>query len=100
MKTHYRLPFLAALCFCALPLWAQLPDGDGKELIERECGSCHDTGHVAGKRTKGDWIDVVSMMMDRGASLNAKEFDTVIAYLVKNFGKEDSKIGISASAKP
>jgi len=100
MKPRYRIPFLAALCFCVLPLRAELPDGEGKELIERECTACHDTGHVSGlKRTKYDWIDVVSQMMDRGAALNSKEFDTVIAYLVQYFGKEDSKIGISVPAK-
>jgi cytochrome c5 len=99
MKPRYSIPFFAALCFCALPLRAQLPEGEGKEIIERECAACHDTGHISGqKKTRDDWIDTVSKMMDRGASLNAKEFDTVIAYLVKYFGKEDAKIGMSAPA--
>jgi hypothetical protein len=101
MKWLYSTLFFAALCSCALPMQAaDLPDGDGKALLERECDSCHDTGRISGqKKTKDAWIDTVSRMMTRGASLNDKEFDTVIAYLVKNFGKDDSKIGSSVPAK-
>jgi len=89
--------FLLALGLCALPVRAQMPEGEGKDLIQRECTACHDTGRISNqKKTKDDWVDTVSRMVGRGASLNDKEFDTVIDYLVKNFGKEDSKINAKA----
>jgi hypothetical protein len=100
MKKRYGLPFIAAFVLCVMPLGAaDLPDGPGKALIERECGSCHETSHVQGRRTRDEWIDTVSKMMERGASLNSTEFDTVIDYLAKNFAKEDKNIGTSAAAK-
>ena len=36
---------LAAFVSCAAPAWAQtpapLPDGSGKETVQKACGSCH-----------------------------------------------------------
>ena len=103
VKIRHGLLFPVALGLCMLPLRAaDLPDGPGKALVERECGSCHETSHVQGKRTRGEWIDTVSAMMERGASLSSAEFDTVVDYLVKNYGKDEKdekKIGTSAPAK-
>jgi len=102
MNTRCIIPLLAALCFCALPLQAaDLPDGPGKDLIQRECNACHDAAdHISGvKKTRDEWIDTVSKMMERGAGFNSMEFDTVIAYLVKNFGKEDSSARASGGSK-
>ena len=70
-----------------------MPEGAGKDLIQRECTACHDTGRISGqKKTKDDWIDTVSRMQGKGATLNDKEFDTVIAYLAQYYGKPDSNI--------
>jgi hypothetical protein len=96
MKLPYIIPILATVFFCAVPLRAaDLPDGPGKALILRECNACHDAAdHVSGlKRTRDEWIDTISKMMEQGAGFNGQEFDTVIAYLVKNFGKEEPRIG-------
>jgi hypothetical protein len=101
MKTRYSIPVLAALCFCAVPLSAaDLVDGAGKAIIEQKCTACHDTGRISGQtKTKDAWIDTVSRMTDKGASLTSDEFDTVISYLVANYGKDDAKIGTFAPAK-
>jgi cytochrome c5 len=100
MKLRYSVPFFAALCLCVLPLQAaELVDGAGKAILEQKCTACHDTGRISGqKKTKDAWIDTVSRMMDKGASLSGDDFDTVIDYLAKNYGKED-KIEIAAPAK-
>jgi mono/diheme cytochrome c family protein len=91
MKLRYSIPFLAAFCFCSLSIAADMPEGAGKAIIDRECSNCHDTGRISGqKKTKDDWIDTVSRMQGKGAALNDREFDTVIEYLMKNFGKPDA----------
>lgn len=102
MKPRYTIPFFAALCFCVFPLRAaDLPDGPGKVLIDRECNTCHDAAdHITGlRKSKDEWIDIVSKMVERGAGFNSQEFDTVVAYLVKNFGKADSSADSSDGSK-
>ena len=91
MKLRYTLPFFAALCLATLPLTAaDLVDGAGKTILEANCSGCHDLGRVSGQtKTKDAWIDTISRMMAKGVSMSDKEFDTVIDYLVKNYGKED-----------
>jgi hypothetical protein len=65
-----------------------LPEGDGKKLVVKLCTDCHGVEQiVAKKRTKEDWDAVISDMVQKGASGKDDEFDAVVAYLTKNFGK-------------
>lgn len=72
---------------------SQLPDGPGKETVQKICSGCHAPEIVLGRRdTKQGWEQVVSNMVDKGANGTDEEFNTIIDYLAAHFPpKSDSK---------
>jgi cytochrome c5 len=92
-KTIVRRARLAAILmpFVLVPsVPAQdLPDGPGKELLMNVCTTCHTLNRVTErKETKDGWNDLVDKMAAKGARASDEEFDTIVNYLTKNFGKE------------
>ncbi|PWU06449.1 MAG: hypothetical protein C5B51_12220 [Terriglobia bacterium] len=66
-----------------------LPEGAGKELVGKVCTVCHELTRITSKkRTKAEWSDTVDKMAARGAMATDEEFETIVAYLAKHFGKE------------
>ena len=66
---------------------AELPEGDGKAIATEYCQDCHKLSNLtASRKSPDDWHDTVQTMMDRGARIPQDKVDTLIAYLVKNFG--------------
>jgi hypothetical protein len=77
----------AALC---LEAQTPLPEGEGKKVVEKICLDCHGAENFTNKkRTKEEWEKVVSDMIQSGATGTDQEFDTVVAYLTKYFGKTE-----------
>jgi cytochrome c5 len=75
----------------ATPLHAQapgaLPQGDGRDLAATACSQCHNLNVLmAGRDGPVGWKNHVYNMVLRGAQLTSREGDTVIQYLVTNFG--------------
>lgn len=67
--------------------WAQLPEGNGKDVLYQVCGKCHDAEIVKGyHQDSATWSHVISQMIDQGAEGTDDQFNAVLAYLVKNFG--------------
>ena len=65
-----------------------LPDGDGKQVVARMCTSCHGTAVFSGMRmSREGWDAEVAAMVEKGAVGTREEAATVVAYLVKHFGK-------------
>jgi quinoprotein glucose dehydrogenase len=85
-----KLATIVAAFLLAASVQAQdLPDGAGKELVMTVCTQCHDTARIVSKRkTKMEWNDLVDSMAMRGAKGSDEEFDTIVNYLAKNFGKD------------
>jgi cytochrome c5 len=84
-----------ALCTAALaiaiavPARAQgaLPPGEGRDLLATACSQCHPLNVIRSMREGAEgWKRHVYNMVTRGAQLNAREADMVIAYLATNFG--------------
>ena len=76
---------------------ARLPEGEGKVLVGRVCIDCHPSGNFRRKRlTEDEWADSVADMVDRGAKATPAEIDSIVAYLVKNFGK-DAKVQMNSA---
>jgi hypothetical protein len=66
-----------------------LPDGVGKDLVMTVCTQCHELTRITSKkRTKEEWNDTVDKMATRGARASDEEFETIVTYLTKYFGKD------------
>jgi cytochrome c5 len=89
-----RIGFAATLTafWLAASAHAQdLPNGAGKDLVMNVCTQCHDLARITSKnRTKEEWNDTVDKMAMRGAKASDEEFETIVTYLAKYFGKEQS----------
>ena len=93
-----RIPILLFLSGAAA--WAQLPEGEGKDLTVKICGACHAADVVAQyhQNTQG-WTDTISKMIEQGAEGTDAQFNTILAYLVKNFGTPaDAQINVNKAA--
>lgn len=65
-----------------------LPDGAGKENLQRVCSNCHDLETVTGtRRTKLGWQRMIEDMAGRGADGSPEDMTAIAAYLTANFGK-------------
>ena len=64
-----------------------LPDGEGKALVAAACTQCHGVKAFAQLRDGvAGWKNMVEEMVLRGAQLSPAEADTVVRYLVENYG--------------
>jgi cytochrome c5 len=64
-----------------------LPDGEGKNIIEASCTGCHDAQKATGLRlSRTEWQNVISRMTGLGANLADNQIPTLVDYLSKNFG--------------
>ena len=82
---------LALVFGVATPLHAQtagaLPPGEGRDLVATACSQCHTLNVImAGRDGPVGWKKHVYNMVLRGAQLTPREADTVIQYLITNFG--------------
>ena len=69
----------------------QLPEGEGRKILEASCMSCHTLDGLPrfkGQYEKKDWQGVVDTMIAYGAALENKDVPVLVDYLTKNFGKE------------
>ena len=86
--------FLPAVLLAALPAVSvraqeDLPEGAGKDIVLKVCTPCHGVAEFTSrKNTKQEWDEEVDKMAARGAKASDDEFDTIVTYLTKYFGKE------------
>lgn len=72
-----------------------LPNGEGKALVERVCGGCHDPTIVMFTREDEEgWAVIVSDMAARGARGTREELDTITQYLAANFGRTSGFVSL------
>jgi cytochrome c5 len=81
---------VAALVIAATPparAQGALPPGEGRDLLATACSQCHPLNVIRSMREGAEgWKRHVYNMVTRGAQLNAREADMVVAYLAANFG--------------
>jgi cytochrome c5 len=93
----------AALVIAAMPACAQgaLPPGDGRDLLATACSQCHALNVIRSMREGAEgWKRHVHNMVTRGAQLNAREADVVVAYLAANFGPTTPATSATPAALP
>ena len=70
----------------------ELPDGEGKKILQMSCTSCHDLGEVTkfrGYYTREQWRDIVVTMVEYGATLQPSEIETLADYLELHLGRRN-----------
>jgi competence protein ComEA len=86
------IPLCLSLLFFLLTGLVQgddLPDGPGKAATIRICGKCHSPERAASlHQPRNAWEETVVKMVKLGAQGTDEEFDAVLTYLSKNFGRE------------
>ena len=96
-KTAIWLALAVAIATLAMAVPQELPEGEGKKLVEERCAGCHSLKPVVSlKQSQGAWKELVVKMVGYGAQLDDKEVDVATGYLTKYFGPESS----AAAAKP
>ena len=91
---------LAAVLCCVLPSWgqSQLPEGNGKEIVQVACAVCHSLNTVTNSGySREDWATVLHEMVKVGAQLPPDKFDVVADYLTKNFPEKPQPPGMAVA---
>jgi mono/diheme cytochrome c family protein len=82
--------FTAALSFGTAPQTSvELPEGEGKTILETTCVSCHGLD-VLSKREglqAEPWKTIVEQMRQYGANVTDDQSSTLVRYLADNFGE-------------
>jgi cytochrome c5 len=64
-----------------------LPEGEGKELTQKKCTSCHASTVWSTKHyTQDQWASVIDQMVEKGMTASDDEIETITKYLAANFG--------------
>jgi mono/diheme cytochrome c family protein len=67
-----------------------LPEGEGKKILQMQCTSCHELSEVTkfrGYYTRAQWRDIVVTMVEYGADLKKPEIETLADYLAQHLGR-------------
>ena len=68
-----------------------LPDGEGKKLLQAQCTACHELSEVTkfrGYYNRAQWRDIVVTMVEYGADLKKAEIETLTDYLAQHLGRQ------------
>jgi competence protein ComEA len=93
---------VVALLACAGRAAAQdsFPDGPGKDVTVRVCGTCHPAARGAAVRlTRSGWQNVIAKMVSLGAKGSDEELAAVLDYLSANF-KGDAPKPVNLNTAP
>src|SRR5688572_11658046 len=76
------------------------PDGPGKDITVRVCGTCHPSARGAAVRlTRAGWRNVIAKMVSLGAKGSDEELAAVLDYLSANF-KGDAPKPVNMNTAP
>jgi competence ComEA-like helix-hairpin-helix protein len=85
------------------PAKPELPLGDGRDLLVKNCSGCHQLMVVTSQhKSESGWTDTIVEMRNRGANGSDEDMEHIIRYLTANFGPTTASSAIvnvnSASA--
>jgi quinoprotein glucose dehydrogenase len=65
-----------------------LPEGNGRDLVQKVCNSCHSVDLITTHpQTRDEWTGTVQRMAQHGASATDEQFNEIVDYLTNNFGR-------------
>jgi competence protein ComEA len=69
----------------------QAADEKSKQVFTTNCARCHPVDRVTAiRRTRSQWEEAITTMITaRGAQVSDEDFDTILDYLVKEYGRVD-----------
>ncbi len=83
-----RIALLALLAASVLTA-GELPEGEGKKIIQQQCSGCHPGSALGGyQKTREEWDDIVTRMGQR-TTATRDELTTLADYLATNFPNVD-----------
>jgi hypothetical protein len=60
---------------------------DGETLLQERCTECHGLDRVtSAEKSREEWLDTVTRMVNRGAELNEAEKEVLVGYLAETYG--------------
>ncbi|HWB87217.1 MAG TPA: PQQ-binding-like beta-propeller repeat protein [Bryobacteraceae bacterium] len=84
----------------AVPATDALPEGEGKEAVVKVCSQCHGVGTFSRSRMSGqEWRQVVTEMVQRGATGTSDEMRAVVSYLSKYMSDSPSAGAAPAASR-
>ena len=88
-RTAIWLVLTIALATLSVAVPQELPEGEGKKILEDRCTGCHSLKPVVSlKQNHGEWRELLVKMVGYGAQLSDKEVDVATEYLTKHFGPD------------
>jgi len=95
-RTAILLILTVALSTLSVAVPQELPEGEGKKLLEERCANCHDLKPVVSlNQSQDSWKELIVKMRGYGAQLDNKEVDAATEYLTKYFGPKSSPAATS-----
>ena len=92
MKLMKRIALMLPLALASAALAQDLPEGEGKKLVQEVCSGCHGLDVVVStKATKDGWASIVDYMIQRGASAKESDVKIMVEYLAKSFPPDAKK---------
>src|SRR5580692_1522287 len=80
-RTAIWLVLTVTLATLSMAAPQELPEGEGKKLLEERCAGCHSLKPVVSlKQSQGAWKELIVKMVGNGAQLDGKEVDVATEY--------------------
>jgi competence protein ComEA len=89
-KRRFSLAFLlVTLGLTTGSVWAQMPDGPGREEVQKLCSDCHELARSVSLRQDRDgWKTTINKMISLGAQGMEQEFAAALDYLSSQYPAE------------
>ncbi len=82
--------FLVTVVLCAGSVWAQLPEGPGRDELTKLCKQCHDLGKAVSVRQDRDaWRNTLTKMAALGTKGTDQEFALILDYVAKHYPADE-----------
>jgi competence protein ComEA len=76
-----------------------LPPGEGKDLLVKQCTGCHQLTMVTTQhKSESGWTDTVIEMRNRGANGSDEDMEKIVRYLTANFGSQGAPAKVNVNS--